>query len=206
MVPALQYYQNMINLNETFMADITETAWSCGFTDFHDKYTTSFPPPGPIPTAPDSSAPGCDLRSAIYNATYYTNPCFNIYHLVEYCPYLYDELGFPSLGGGPNNYFNRIDVKRGPSRPKPHEFLGMRRWPEPLPQRRQISPIGPWSSSFSDRTNEQDHHRARSPRFPTVRKRGSHYNSEHDMERRPRFPIPSFCYTEFLRSVSPIPR
>lgn len=111
MVPAIQYYQNMIKLNETLMAYITEKAQTCGFTDFHDKYTTSFPPPGPIPTAPDAySVPGCDLYYAIYNAALYTNPCFNQYHLIEYCPYLHDELGL-SLGGGPNNYFNRTDVK-----------------------------------------------------------------------------------------------
>ncbi|PMD33698.1 alpha/beta-hydrolase [Hyaloscypha variabilis F] len=111
-VPALQYYQNIINLNETFMANITKRAETCGYTEFFNKYTTSFPPPGPIPTPPNSSLPGCDLYDDVYNATYFMNPCFNIYHLVEYCPYLYDQLGFPSLGGGPNNYFNRTDVQK----------------------------------------------------------------------------------------------
>jgi carboxypeptidase D len=47
----------------------------------------------------------------IYNAIYLVNPCFNIYHLTDFCPYLWDEMGFPSLGGGPNNYFNRSDVQ-----------------------------------------------------------------------------------------------
>ena len=111
-VPALQYFQNVINLNETFMKNITAQADRCGYTDFFNKYSDTFPPPGPIPTAPDSTQPGCDLYDAIYNAAYYVNPCFNIYHLTDYCPFLWDELGFPSLGGGPNNYFNRSDVQK----------------------------------------------------------------------------------------------
>lgn len=40
-----------------------------------------------------------------------TFQCFNIYHLTDFCPFLWDELGFPSLGVGPNNYFNRSDVQ-----------------------------------------------------------------------------------------------
>jgi len=110
-VPALLEYQNVINLNDTFIEDITARAKSCGFTDFYNKYAFSFPPPGPIPPAPDSGAPGCDLYDDIITAIYYVNPCFNIYHLTDFCPYLWDELGFPSLGGGPNNYFNRSDVQ-----------------------------------------------------------------------------------------------
>lgn len=27
-----------------------------------------------------------------YNAAYYVNPCFNIYHLTDYCPFLWDNL------------------------------------------------------------------------------------------------------------------
>lgn len=108
---ALLNYQPVLNMNETYLANITARAKSCGFTDFFEKWTTEFPPSGPIPTAPKSSAPGCDLYDDIYNALYYVNPCFNIYHLTDFCPYLWDELGFPSLAGGPNNYFNRSDVQ-----------------------------------------------------------------------------------------------
>jgi carboxypeptidase D len=107
-VPALQYYQNVIGINETYMANITARAESCGYTDFFDKWTNAFPPPGPIPTPPNSSLPGCDLYDDIYNAIYYVNPCFNIYHLIDSCPYPNNELGFPSLGGGPNNYVCQI--------------------------------------------------------------------------------------------------
>ncbi|KAF7956025.1 hypothetical protein EAE96_004946 [Botrytis aclada] len=107
---AALYYQNVLNLNDTYIANITARAKSCGYTDFLE-YASVFPPAGPIPTAPSSGEYGCDLFDDIYNAVYYVNPCFNIYHLTDYCPFLWDELGFPSLGGGPNNYFNRTDVK-----------------------------------------------------------------------------------------------
>ena len=154
MVPALQYYQNVINLNETFMANITERAQSCGYTDFHDKYTTSFPPPGPIPTAPKSSVPGCDLYDDIYYSIYYTNPCFNIFHLTESCPYLYDELGFPSLGGGPNNYFNRTDVQAVLHAPNPTNFYECAGGPNLFPKGDKSIPsaLGPLPSVI-ERTN-----------------------------------------------------
>ncbi|TVY25102.1 Carboxypeptidase [Lachnellula hyalina] len=67
-VPALKYYQNVIGLNETYMAGIEARAESCGFTAFHDKWTSEFPPSGPIPTAPDWTVTGCDLYDDIYNA------------------------------------------------------------------------------------------------------------------------------------------
>lgn len=108
---ALQYYNNVININETYLANLTARADECGYTDFVNKWTTEFPPSGPIPPAPSSALPGCDIYDDIYNAAYYVNPCFNIYHLTDYCPFLWDELGFPSLAGGPNNYFNRSDVQ-----------------------------------------------------------------------------------------------
>ncbi|PQE22949.1 carboxypeptidase cpdS protein [Rutstroemia sp. NJR-2017a BBW] len=117
------YYQNVLNLNETYLANVTARAKSCGYTDFLETYTTSFPPPGPIPAAPSSRQPGCDLFDDIYNAVYYVNPCFNIYHLTDFCPYLWDELGFPSLAGGPNNYFNRSDVQEVIHAPPTNYFI-----------------------------------------------------------------------------------
>jgi carboxypeptidase D len=110
-VPALNYWNRVIGLNETFLAEINARADACGFTDFFNEYSNAFPPTGPFRSAPDPSAPGCDLYDDILSAVYYVNPCFNIYHLIDYCPYLSDEMGFPSLGGGPNNYFNRSDVQ-----------------------------------------------------------------------------------------------
>lgn len=50
-------------------------------------------------------------KFAVALAALYVNPCFNFYHVTDFCPFLSDELGFPSLGWGPNNYFNRTDVQ-----------------------------------------------------------------------------------------------
>lgn len=53
----------------------------------------------------------------IVNAAIYLNPCFNFYHLTDYCPFPWDVMGFPSLGDGPNNYFNRSDVQKAINAP-----------------------------------------------------------------------------------------
>lgn len=97
-------------MNESFIADVTARAESCGYTEFFNKHTTTFPPTGLIPAAPGSDG-NCDLFDDIFTAALLVNPCFNIYHLTDFCPYLSDEMGFPSLGGGPHNYFNRSDVQ-----------------------------------------------------------------------------------------------
>lgn len=109
-VMALNYWSNVFNLNETFMSDINERADSCGYMDFM-KNALTFPPIGKLPNPPNSSAPGCDVWDDIVAAAYYVNPCFNFYHLTDFCPYLWDEMGFPSLGTGPNDYFNGSDVQ-----------------------------------------------------------------------------------------------
>ncbi|EXJ93307.1 carboxypeptidase [Capronia coronata CBS 617.96] len=108
-VTALNNYKNVFALNQSFMHDINARAERCGYFDFMDKALT-FPPAGKF-VAPNDSAPGCDVWDDIIAAAIYVNPCFNMYHLTDFCPFLWDELGFPSLGTGPNNYFNRSDVQ-----------------------------------------------------------------------------------------------
>jgi carboxypeptidase D len=154
-VAALLKYNNVIGLNESYIADITARADKCGYTDFLNKWTTEFPPSGPIPTAPNSSVPGCDVYDDIYNAAYYVNPCFNIYHLTDFCPYLWDELGFPSLGWGPNNYFNQSAVQEVIHAP-PTDFAicagGPNLFPAPDYDTSIPSALGPLASVI-ERTN-----------------------------------------------------
>ncbi|KAF7365785.1 Carboxypeptidase cpdS [Mycena venus] len=112
----LNHYNNVLNLNDSFVTAINERAEACGYNTFMDLALT-FPPTGKFP-APTSFATGnltrddCDVLDDIYLAALYVNPCFNFYHITDYCPFLWDELGFPSLGDGPNNYFNRTDVQK----------------------------------------------------------------------------------------------
>ncbi|OKO97879.1 Carboxypeptidase cpdS [Penicillium subrubescens] len=110
-VPALNYFSTVFSLNDTFMTEINKRADECGYNQFLDKALT-FPPPKHFPTAPDPSRRGCDVWDQIIKAATYINPCFNIYHLTDFCPFLWDEMGFPSLAGGPNNYFNQSAVQK----------------------------------------------------------------------------------------------
>ncbi|KAJ5614867.1 hypothetical protein N7528_008521 [Penicillium herquei] len=110
-VAALNYFDRIFGLNDTFMTEINEKANKCGFNNFLDKALT-FPPPKNFPTAPDISQDGCDVWDQIIKAATYVNPCFNMYHLSDFCPFLWDQMGFPSLAGGPNDYFNQSDVQK----------------------------------------------------------------------------------------------
>lgn len=110
-VPALNVYSNVMNLNDTFMAAINQRAQKCGYIDFMNN-ALQFPPKGKLPSAPSSNRPGCDVWDDIIEAATYVNPCFNVYHLIDFCPFLSDEMGFPSLGWGPNNYFNQSAVQK----------------------------------------------------------------------------------------------
>jgi carboxypeptidase D len=111
LVPFLHQYNNVLNLNDSYLQYLTTRADECGYTEFYNKHMT-FPPSGPMPPSPDpDNLDGCYLWEEAYLALIYVNPCFNIYHVTDFCPYLWDELGFPSLAGGPNNYFNRSDVQ-----------------------------------------------------------------------------------------------
>lgn len=123
LVPALDSFQNVIGLNETFLANIRARADSCGYTDFFDKDSTEFPPSGVLPPAPSLEREGCDIYDHVYDALDYVNPCANIYHITDYCPYLWNELGFPGLGGRPSNYFNRSDVQKVIHAPPTDYFL-----------------------------------------------------------------------------------
>ena len=109
-VGMLNHYSNIFALNETFMAQINNASKVCGYDAFMETALT-FPPNGTLPTPPSSSVPGCDVYDDILSAAILVNPCFNIYHLTDFCPYLWSELGFPSLAPGPNDYFNRSDVQ-----------------------------------------------------------------------------------------------
>lgn len=82
-------------LNKTFVAHVNARAKDCGFFAYLEEALT-FPPTGRF-TAPDTSAPGCNIWYDVIAAAIEVNPCFNVYHFTDYCPFLWSELGFPSL-------------------------------------------------------------------------------------------------------------
>jgi carboxypeptidase D len=91
------------------MQQINAADAKCGYTKYLNEALT-YPPKKPFPKAP--STKGCGLWNQVVEAATLVNPCFNVYHLTDFCPFLWDEMGFPSLGGGPNDYFNRTDVQK----------------------------------------------------------------------------------------------
>ncbi|KAI4212200.1 MAG: hypothetical protein LQ351_005069 [Letrouitia transgressa] len=128
-IPAVAFVDanvNLFNLNSSFNEDIHARADSCGYTSFLDTYL-AFPPPGPLPNPPNSSAEGCDVFNDIFNAVSLINPCFDIYQIATTCPLLWDVLGFPGsfdyLPEGAEIYFNRSEVQAAINAP-------IQRWDE----------------------------------------------------------------------------
>ncbi|KAH8429279.1 putative serine carboxypeptidase (CpdS) [Aspergillus melleus] len=104
------HYANLFALNDSFVEDINSRAERCGYNQFLDEALT-YPPPKDFPKVPDPYRGDCAIWDDIVAAAYDVNPCFNFYHITDFCPYLWNEMGFPSLAGPPNNYFNRSDVQ-----------------------------------------------------------------------------------------------
>lgn len=117
-IPAVAFvdkWAGLFNFNQTFMDDIHNRSEACGYTEYMEKYLT-FPPPSKLPYPDmDANTEGCGLWEDIYNAVFYTNPCFDVYAIATTCPLLWDPLGFPgSFDYLPPNteiYFNRTEVQ-----------------------------------------------------------------------------------------------
>ncbi|KAF2030682.1 carboxypeptidase cpdS precursor [Setomelanomma holmii] len=120
-VPFVDRWAGLFNFNESFTADIHARADACGYTEYMDTYL-QFPPPGKFPTpANNSKVDGCGLWEDIFNAVFYTNPCFDVYAIATTCPLLWDVLGFPGsfdyLPAGEQIYFNRTEVQKAINAP-----------------------------------------------------------------------------------------
>lgn len=104
MAPFVHYWTNIFNFNDTFLASLDESHVSCGYADYMETYL-QFPPPKkafPVPPAPSRSNRTCAIYDNVLDALHYTSPCFNVYHITDFCPPLYN----PEVP-----YFNRLDVQ-----------------------------------------------------------------------------------------------
>ncbi|EAU35236.1 carboxypeptidase cpdS precursor [Aspergillus terreus NIH2624] len=110
-VSMLNQYEALLALNRTFMEEINKRADECGYSEFMNT-ALQYPPMGQLPPVPASDRPGCDIWNATYKAAKLVNPCFNPYHIRDYCPYTWNQVGFPASSEGPHNYFNRSDVQK----------------------------------------------------------------------------------------------
>jgi carboxypeptidase D len=120
-VPFLDEWAGLFNFNESYTKDLHERADACGYTEYMEKYLT-FPPIGKMPQpANTSTTHGCSIWRDIYNAVFYTNPCFDVYQIATTCPLLWDPLGFPGsfdyIVEGTQIYFNRSEVQKAINAP-----------------------------------------------------------------------------------------
>ena len=119
MIPYLDYWANLFFLNASFTQAVHDKNDECNYTDYYNTYFTFPPPPGKFPVLPDPFAgdvPVCDLLDDVYAAAIAVNPCFNIYHITDTCPFLFSQLGIVNPGDyeppGAEVYFNRSDVQQ----------------------------------------------------------------------------------------------
>lgn len=118
--PFIEYWSNLLNLNESYTNALRWTHEHCNYSTYLEHYGTFPPPKGPFPTLPDPYADPsgnytCDIFDYAYAAAIDANPCFNIYHITDTCPFTYSQLGIVNQGDySPPNaqvYFNRTDVQ-----------------------------------------------------------------------------------------------
>ncbi|KZL69632.1 serine carboxypeptidase [Colletotrichum incanum] len=118
-LPYVEFWENLLYLNESFLDQVRERQDSCNYSSYLDTYFKFPPPQEPFPVLPDpysSETYACDMFDSFYEAIVEVNPCFNIYHITETCPHPYSQLGIVNTGDysppGAAIYFNRTDVKK----------------------------------------------------------------------------------------------
>ncbi|KAK7431293.1 hypothetical protein QQZ08_002064 [Neonectria magnoliae] len=123
--PFVEYWDKLLNLNQSYTNALRWTHEHCNYSTYLETYGT-FPPPGPFPVLPDPSEDRsgnstCDILDLAYAAALDANPCFNIYHITDTCPFTYSQLGIVNEGDyspiGAQVYFNRTDVQKAINAP-----------------------------------------------------------------------------------------
>ncbi|RBR12883.1 uncharacterized protein FIESC28_08374 [Fusarium coffeatum] len=93
----------------------------CGLDKYREEHLTYPPPKKPWKKV---QTKGCDITAHFDEIIPVINPCFNVYHVQDTCPVLWDILGFPSVEYNPPGatiYFNLPEVRKAihaPAAPK----------------------------------------------------------------------------------------
>lgn len=85
------HYNILLGLNESFMLDLDRRASECSMTDYIEE-NLQFPPPSDNFTRlfwqnDTWAAQQCDMAPSITAAAELVNPCFNVYHITDACPW-----------------------------------------------------------------------------------------------------------------------
>ena len=64
----------IFGLNDTTMAWLNKQNEKCGYAAFMEEALT-YPPKGPLPSAPSGAVKNCDLWGYVVSAAIYVNPC-----------------------------------------------------------------------------------------------------------------------------------
>lgn len=115
-MPFVQQWNNVLNLNDSFVAELENLHETCGYAKYLEQYLT-FPASGVQPPLffNYTQEGDCDVFDLIDAAALEVNPCFDIYEITATCPLLSDVLGFPTqlvYNEYNTTYFNRTDVKK----------------------------------------------------------------------------------------------
>lgn len=51
--PFIEYWQNLLYLNQSYLNDLRWTHEHCNYSDYLEEFGTFPPPPGPFPVLPD---------------------------------------------------------------------------------------------------------------------------------------------------------
>lgn len=83
--PFIAENNNIIKLNDSFLASLEALHESCGFKDYIDTYLT-FPASGVQPPAPyiEFYTP-CDIWDGAEGEAFHANPCWDSYEIVTQC-------------------------------------------------------------------------------------------------------------------------
>ncbi|KAH8757269.1 carboxypeptidase 4 [Diaporthe sp. PMI_573] len=121
-IPMLDFVENnqaFLRLNSTFKDEIRAAHQEqYNYTSFFETYF-KFPTAGPMPTRPDIDEGSSPFRNYVTEAATLVNPCFNVYHITDTCPSLYDPLDtFDAAGASLGGYFNQTEVQRAMNAPQ----------------------------------------------------------------------------------------
>lgn len=114
MLDYIEHWQLLLQLNDTYLDFIRKEHALQNYTAFYAEHFT-FPPKGVFPTPPNVGDGSSRLRGLAAEAAYRKNPCFDVYHITQTCPYGYSPLNEfvppDDPNADPTPFFNRSEVK-----------------------------------------------------------------------------------------------